>query len=82
MKLAIVVPGLSAHANDWAIPALQTLVTSLAQKHEVHVFSLRYPTQGFQQFGNFTHIALAGGVNKKRGAGLKLRLQHQSSGDD
>ncbi len=43
MKVALVVPGFSAHERDWCIPALLDYVRVLAQSAEVHVFTLRWP---------------------------------------
>ena len=57
----MVVPGFSAHPDDWAIPALQNLIVALAEHHQVHLFSLRYPVKGHYDFGNFSHTATGGG---------------------
>jgi glycosyltransferase involved in cell wall biosynthesis len=43
MRVGLVVPGFSADANDWCIPALRDLVRQLAGVDELHVFTLRYP---------------------------------------
>jgi glycosyltransferase involved in cell wall biosynthesis len=43
MKIAWVVPGFSADERDWCIPALLDLARVLAQRAELHIFSLRYP---------------------------------------
>lgn len=43
MKIALVVPGFSAHEIDWCIPALLDYVRVLATQAEVHVFTLRWP---------------------------------------
>lgn len=61
MKIALITPGFSRDENDWAIPALQTLATSLSETAEVHVFSLRYPATGRYQLGNVQHQAIGGG---------------------
>ncbi len=43
MKIGVIVPGFSAHEQDWCIPALLDFVRVLAKQAEVHVFTLRWP---------------------------------------
>ncbi|GAB4515580.1 MAG: glycosyltransferase family 4 protein [Anaerolineae bacterium] len=43
MKIGLIVPGFSAHEQDWCIPALLNLARVLATRHDVHILTLRYP---------------------------------------
>ena len=43
MRLALLTPGFSASEDDWCIPAHLDLVRVLAARHDVTVFTLRYP---------------------------------------
>jgi glycosyltransferase involved in cell wall biosynthesis len=72
MRVGLVVPGFSADANDWCIPALRDLVRQLAPVADIHVFALRYPYRAAQYdlFGARV-TALGGGEARGRGsAGL------------
>lgn len=73
MRIALVTPGFSAHADDWAIPALLNFARTLARHHHVHIFSQRYPAKGVYQFYGLTHHA--GGSGQKFGiASIKTWL--------
>jgi glycosyltransferase involved in cell wall biosynthesis len=74
MRVALILPGFSAHAEDWAIPALLNLALALAQVSELHVFSQRYPARGVYRFAGLTHHALGSGQNFGP-ASLRLWLQ-------
>jgi glycosyltransferase involved in cell wall biosynthesis len=43
VRVGLVVPGFSADADDWCIPALRHLVAELARTEDVRVIALRYP---------------------------------------
>ncbi|MFN8378813.1 MAG: glycosyltransferase [Anaerolineae bacterium] len=43
MHIGYVLPGFSAHAEDWAIPVQQRLVRELAKTDRITVLALRYP---------------------------------------
>jgi glycosyltransferase involved in cell wall biosynthesis len=68
VKIGLVVPGFSTHEGDWCIPALLDLARGLGRRHQVHVFSLRYPHRrgDYSVYGARVH-ALGGGA----GAGMK-----------
>lgn len=74
MRIALVAPGFSARPDDWAIPALLNLARALAESHEVHIFSQRYPARGVYHFDGLSHHALGGGQHFGL-ASLKIWLQ-------
>jgi len=62
MKVALVVPGFSADAGDWCIPALRHLVARLSGSADVHIFALRYPQHpGHYELSGARVTALGGG---------------------
>jgi glycosyltransferase involved in cell wall biosynthesis len=75
MRIVFVIPGFSINADDWAIPSMQILATALAQEHDIHVFSLRYPAAGNYLFENLTHHAMGGG---SRGGIVSLKIIWQT----
>jgi len=75
MRVGVVVPGFSADANDWCIPALRNLVRHLARVVDLDVFTLRYPGRPgrYELFGARV-TALGGGEVRGLGsAGLWRR---------
>lgn len=63
MKVAWVVPGFSADESDWCIPALLDLARVLAQRVELHIFTLRYPPgrRTYRVYGATVH-SFGGGL--------------------
>jgi glycosyltransferase involved in cell wall biosynthesis len=74
MRIGLLVPGFSADAEDWCIPALRDLVTQLARTDEVHVIALRYPYQpgDYAVFGAQV-TALGGGARAGLGSATVWR---------
>jgi glycosyltransferase involved in cell wall biosynthesis len=67
MKIGLVVPGFSADAADWCIPALRDLVQRLALEHQVRVVAVRYPFRaGRYRLFDAGIIALGGGTRQGR----------------
>src|SRR4051794_18427784 len=67
MKLAVVIPGYQADAQDWCIPAFTNLAHELARHVEVHVFALRYPPRrACYTIGNVHVHAIGGGAFNAR----------------
>ena len=66
MRIGLVVPGFSADADDWCIPALRHLVVQLALHNDVHVLALRYPYRPsrYELFG--AHVTALGGGQKAK----------------
>ena len=65
MRVGLVVPGFSADADDWCIPALRHLVAHLAGADEVRVLALRYPyrTGRYELFG--AQVIALGGAQRR-----------------
>ena len=63
MKIAVLVPGFSASASDWCIPALRDHVDRLAASGlEIHVFTIRWPRRRLTyQIGSVRVQAFGGG---------------------
>ena len=72
MRLALITPGYAApDERDFAIPALTDTVRALASRHDVHVFTLRYPHRrsSYQFDGATVHAfgwATTGGLRRLR----------------
>lgn len=67
MRIGLIVPGFSADADDWCIPALRDFVRRLTVTDEVHVFALRYPPSPRRYSGFGAEVtALGGGSGRGR----------------
>ena len=66
VRVGLVVPGFSANAEDWCIPALRNLVQQLALTDSVRVLALRYPYRAcrYNLFG--ADITAIGGGSGRR----------------
>lgn len=67
-KIGWVVPGFSASEADWCIPALLDTARVLAETHELHIFTLRYPPEPrtYTVYGAQVH-AFGGGTTARIG---------------
>ncbi|MFQ5407497.1 MAG: glycosyltransferase family 4 protein [Anaerolineales bacterium] len=87
MRIGLIVPGFSAHEDDWATPALDDLTRTLAAENDVHVFALRYPhTPGEYRWHGARVTSLAGHSAAGLGSPLlwqravaALRREHAAS---
>lgn len=72
MRLALITPGFaSPEEANFAIPALMDTVRALAERHDVHVFTLRYPHRrdSYEVHGVTVHAfgwATTGGLSRMR----------------
>jgi len=85
MRIALITPGFGGDEHDEALPWLRHFVRELARRHEVVVFSLRYPHRRgrYQAWGATVYAfggALAGGWRRLPllvRAALAIRQEHQ-----
>ncbi|HEX5417047.1 MAG TPA: glycosyltransferase [Chloroflexota bacterium] len=68
MKIGIVLPGFSAGADDWCIPALRNLAEQLARRDDARVVALRYPYRP-GRYEAFAARVIALGGGRRRGPG-------------
>src|SRR5258708_3413823 len=85
MRIGLVVPGFSANAEDWCIPALRHLARSLATADDVRVIAVRYPYQAARYALDGASVIAVGGAKRHGIATLDLwrkalriiRAEHQ-----
>jgi glycosyltransferase involved in cell wall biosynthesis len=73
MNIGILIPGFSAHEDDWAIPVQQHLARELAAADHVRIIALRYPPsqQPYQVYN--AHVYPVGAGSSARGS-ARFRL--------
>jgi glycosyltransferase involved in cell wall biosynthesis len=67
LRIGLVVPGFSADATDWCIPALRDFVGQLAPEDDIWVLALRYPASARRYSVFEASIQALGGGVKRRG---------------
>jgi len=72
MRVGLVVPGFSADADDWCIPALRHLARALARTDDVRVVALRYPYRAARYAVEGASVIAVGGGDARRGAALDV----------
>jgi glycosyltransferase involved in cell wall biosynthesis len=77
VRLALVAPGFSRDDHDWCIPALAHLLRALSQRHQVEVFTLRYPPLPgtTRAFGADVHALGGSGAHGLRRLALLARAR-------
>ena len=68
MRVGLVVPGFSADADDWCIPALRHLARALATHDDLRVIAVRYPYRASRYTVEGADVIAVGGA-ERRGAG-------------
>jgi len=70
MRVGLIVPGFSADAADWCIPALRHLARALARTDAVRVVAVRYPYRAGRYAIEGAEVIAVGGADARRGAAL------------
>lgn len=77
MHIGYLLPGFSAHADDWAIPVQQRLVREISKADRVTVIALRYPNHSKPYALEGARVVPLGGSHRARGW-QRLRLWRQA----
>ncbi len=72
MRVGLVVPGFSADADDWCIPALRHLARALARTDDVRVIALRYPYRAARYAVEGAAVIAVGGAEARGPAALEV----------
>ncbi len=75
MRVGLVVPGFSANADDWCIPALRHLARSLATIDDLRVIAVRYPYQSARYWVEGADVIAVGGADRRGPATLDVWRQ-------
>jgi glycosyltransferase involved in cell wall biosynthesis len=72
VRVGLVVPGFSADASDWCIPALRHLARALATTDDVRVIAVRYPYRADRYAIEGAEVIALGGADRRglRTAGI------------
>ena len=72
MRVGLIVPGFSADADDWCIPALRHLVRALARTDDVRVVAVRYPYRAARYPVEGASVIAIGGADARGSAALDV----------
>jgi glycosyltransferase involved in cell wall biosynthesis len=72
MRIGLVVPGFSADATDWCIPALRHLARTLARTDQVRVIAIRYPYRAARYEVDNAEVMALGGATRRGPATVSL----------
>lgn len=72
MRVGLVVPGFSADAEDWCIPALRHLARALARTDDVRVIAVRYPYRAARYSVDGAAVIAIGGAEARGAAALDV----------
>jgi glycosyltransferase involved in cell wall biosynthesis len=72
VRVGLVVPGFSADANDWCIPALRHLARALARTDDVRLVAVRYPYRAGRYAVEGASVIAVGGAEARRVAALDV----------
>jgi len=75
VNIGLVLPGFSADASDWCIPALRHLARCLAARDRVRVIALRYPYAAGRYTVDGADVLALGGALSHRASTLDLWRQ-------
>jgi glycosyltransferase involved in cell wall biosynthesis len=72
VRIGLVVPGFSADASDWCIPALRHLARALAATDDVRVIAVRYPYRAARYRVDDVEVLALGGATRRGPATLDV----------